>query len=235
MENISEEIRNKLKDNYKTILSKIEEIKKEKNIAKDIIFMAVSKKRPAEHVQEIYNQGQRVFGENYVKELLEKYDILPKDIEWHLIGHLQTNKIKMLLDKIPNIIIESIDNVKLALELEKHCNKLGINGLKVYMEVNISNSTTKTSADMQIIDELAETIVNKCPHLKMVGIMSLGDANNLEQFREMIKLKEQICEKYKLEKDKFIASFGTSQDFENAIREGSDEVRVGHQVFDLGN
>lgn len=219
--------------NYQKVLANINNVKAEKNITKEVRFMAVSKKRPAEAVQEVYNQGHRLFGENYVAELLEKCEKLPKDIEWHLIGHLQTNKIKKLLEKIPNIIIESVDSAKVAEELEKNCVKQGINELKVYMEVNISNSTTKTSADMNTIGEIAETIVKKCPHLKFVGIMSLGNVNDLEEFREMIKLKNELCEKYNMDKNTFIASFGTSQDYENAIREGSDEVRVGHTIFDV--
>ncbi|MCQ2820318.1 MAG: YggS family pyridoxal phosphate-dependent enzyme [archaeon] len=220
-------------ENFKKVLDQINSVKAEKNITKNIIFLAVSKRRPAEHIQEVYNLGHRIFGENYVAELLEKCDKLPKDIEWHLIGHLQTNKIKKLLEKIPNIIIESVDSVKVAEELNKQCQKDGIQGLKVYMEINISNSTTKTSADMNTINDIADTIITKCPNLKLVGIMSLGNVNNLEEFREMIKIKTSICEKYSLDPNTFIASFGTSQDFENAIREGSDEVRVGHQIFDI--
>lgn len=219
--------------NYQEVLAKFNKAKQDNNITKNVLFMAVSKKRPAEAVQEVYNLGHRLFGENYVAELLEKYEALPKDIEWHLIGHLQSNKIKKLLEKIPNLTIESVDSVKIAEELEKNCVKLGINELKVYMEVNISNSTTKTSADMNTIWDIAETIVNKSPHLKMVGIMSLGTVNCVEEFREMLVLKDQICEKYGFDKSTFIASFGTSQDFENAIKEGSDEVRIGHTIFDV--
>ena len=221
-----------LKDNYKSISDKIAQAKKDSNVNKNIIFIAVSKKRSVEDIKVIYEQGHRIFGENYVNELLEKSEQLPKDIEWHLIGHLQSNKVKKVLEKIPTITIESVDSVKLSDELNKNCSKLGITSLNVYIEINISNSTTKTGADLSIIDDIAKNIVEKCPNLKLKGIMSLGNIGNKEEFAHMLKIKEEFCEKYKLDKDSFVASFGTSQDFEDAIKAGCDEVRIGHQIFD---
>ena len=226
------ESNSKLKSNYESVCQSIDKAKKDNNITKNPILVAVSKKRSVEAIKQIYECGQRLFGENYINELLEKVDQLPKDIEWHVIGHLQTNKIKKMLEKIPNVVVESVDSVKLSDELNKNCSKLGINKLQVYIEINISNSTTKTGADLTIIDDIAKNIVEKCPNLELKGIMSLGNVNNKEEFAHMLKIKEEFCEKYKFNKDSFIASFGTSQDFENAIIAGSDEVRVGHQIFD---
>ena len=221
-----------LKDNYKTISDSIAKAKKDNNVTKNVIFIAVSKKRSVDDIKVIYDQGHRIFGENYVNELIEKSEKLPKDIEWHLIGHLQSNKVKKVLEKIPNITIESVDSVKLTEELNKNCSKLGITSLNVYIEINISNSTTKTGADLNIIDDIAKNIVEKCPNLKLKGIMSLGNIANTEEFAHMLKIKEEMCDKYKLDKESFIASFGTSQDFQEAIKAGCDEVRIGHQIFD---
>lgn len=222
----------KLKQNYKSVFDAFTcSIKKSEFNNKKVVLVAVSKKRPSEDIKIIYDQGQRIFGENYVAELIEKSLILPKDIEWHLIGHLQSNKVKKLLENIPNIVIESVDSIKIAKEINKFSSKS--NPTKVYIEINISKTETKTGANIEIIDDIAKEIVNNCPNLKLVGIMSLGNVNNKEEFNNMIKIKNDICEKYNLNKEKFIASFGTSQDFENAILSGSDEIRVGHQIFEI--
>ena len=216
----------KIKSNYESIQSNINNAK-----TKNVIFIAVSKRRTPELIQHVYDCGHRQFGENYVAELLEKYEKLPKDIEWRLIGHLQTNKIKKLLETIPNIIIESVDSVKLALELQKQALKLGISNLRVYVEINISNSTTKTGADLNVIDDIVKTIIEHCPNLKLVGIMSLGNIGNKDEFKKMVEIKNKYCEMYKINKEEFVASFGTSDDYVNAIKCGSDEVRVGSSIF----
>ena len=216
----------KIKSNYESIQSNINNAK-----TKNVIFIAVSKRRTPELIQHVYDCGHRQFGENYVAELLEKYEKLPKDIEWRLIGHLQTNKIKKLLETIPNIIIESVDSVKLALELQKQALKLGISNLRIYVEINISNSTTKTGADLNVIDDIVKTIIEHCPNLKLVGIMSLGNIGNKDEFKKMVEIKNKYCEMYKINKEEFVASFGTSDDYVNAIECGSDEVRVGSSIF----
>lgn len=104
------ESNSKLKSNYESVCQSIDKAKKDNNIIKNPILVAVSKKRSVEAIKQIYECGQRLFGENYINELLEKVDQLPKDIEWHVIGHLQSNKIKKLLEKIPNVVVESVDN-----------------------------------------------------------------------------------------------------------------------------
>ena len=229
MEIITNDKIQKLSNNLKKINNDIEKAKKEKNITKNIKLLAVSKKRNIEDIKIIYDNGHRIFGENYVNELLEKYEKLPKDIEWHLIGHLQTNKVKHLLEKIPNIIIESVDSIKVA----EAINKYATQQIKVYIEVNIGNTETKTGADIKDIYDIAETIINKCQKLELIGIMSLGNVNNIKEFKQMVDIKDEFCNKYNLNKEKFIASFGTSQDYYNAILSGSDEIRVGHTIFEI--
>ena len=221
----------KLKSNY---LSTIESIKSssEKTPNKKIpILVAVSKKRPVESIQVIYNLGQRIFGENYPQELLTKSKELPKDIEWHLIGHLQTNKVKKLLEEIPNIVIESVDRIDVVKKISQYADVK--NKTKVYLEINISGEETKTGCPLKDIFNVIDEIMKNKDKIEFVGIMSLGKIGDKKEFEKMVEIKNEICEKYSLDKNKFIASFGTSQDFNEAILSGTDEVRIGHQIFEV--
>ena len=221
----------KLKNNYKNVLEGFKKsIQNSKHNNKNALLTAVSKKRAWEDIKVIYDQGQRIFGENYPQELLPKSKLLPKDIEWHLIGHLQSNKVKKLLEEIPNIVIESVDSVDIVDKINKYASEK--NKTKVYIEINISNEDSKTGCKQDIIYNIADEIM-KSPRLELVGIMSLGNVGNKDEFEKMLKIKEEICDKYSLNKDKFIASFGTSQDYQEAIESGSDEVRIGHQIFEV--
>ena len=221
----------KLKSNYKNVLEGFTKSKNTStNANQNAILLAVSKKRPCEDIKVIYDEGQRIFGENYPQELLEKSKKLPKDIEWHLIGHLQSNKVKKLLEEIPNLVIESIDRVDIIEKINKFASEK--NKTKVYIEINISDEDSKTGCKQNDIFNIAEKIIDS-PRLELIGIMSLGNIGNKTEFEKMLKIKEELCEKYSLDKNKFIASFGTSQDYEEALLSGSDEVRVGHQIFEV--
>ena len=221
----------KLKLNYNTVLDQIKATKEKTSSKKNPILIAVSKKRSVESIQVIYNLGHRIFGENYPQELLEKSKKLPKDIEWHLIGHLQTNKVKKILEEIPNLIIESVDRIDVVKKIAQYADIK--NPTKVYLEINISNEDSKTGCPLEKIYEVIDEIIKNKDKLILVGIMSLGKIGDKQEFEKMIQIKNEICEKYGLEKDKFIASFGTSQDFQDAILSGSDEVRIGHQIFQI--
>ena len=221
----------KLKSNYKNVLEGFTKSKNTStNANQNAILLAVSKKRPCEDIKVIYDEGQRIFGENYPQELLEKSKKLPKDIEWHLIGHLQSNKVKKLLEEIPNLVIESIDRVDIIEKINKFASEK--NKTKVYIEINISDEDSKTGCKQNDIFNIAEKIIDS-PRLELIGIMSLGNIGNKTEFEKMLKIKEELCEKYSLDKNKFIASFGTSQDYEEALLSGSDELRVGHQIFEV--
>ena len=221
----------KLKLNYNSVLDQIKATKEKTSSKKNPIVIAVSKKRSVESIQVIYNLGHRIFGENYPQELLEKSKKLPKDIEWHLIGHLQTNKVKKILEEIPNIIIESVDRIDVVKKIAQYADIK--NPTKVYLEINISNEDSKTGCPLEKIYEVIDEIIKNKDKLILVGIMSLGKIGDKQEFEKMIQIKNEICEKYGLDKDKFIASFGTSQDFQDAILSGSDEVRIGHQIFQI--
>ena len=191
----------------------------------------MSKKRSVESIQVIYNLGQRIFGENYPQELLTKSKTLPKDIEWHLIGHLQTNKVKKVLEEIPNIVIESVDRIDVVKKISQYADTK--NKTKIYLEINISGEDSKTGCPIKDIYNVLDEILKNKDKMELVGIMSLGTVGDKKEFEKMVELKNTICDKYGLDKDKFIASFGTSQDFEEAILSGSDEVRIGHQIFEV--
>ena len=221
----------KLKSNYNSTIESIKSSVDKSPNKKTPILIAVSKNRPVESIQVIYDLGQRIFGENYPQELLTKSKLLPKDIEWHLIGHLQTNKVKKLLEEIPNIVIESVDRIDIVKKISQYANDK--NKTNVYLEINISGEESKTGCPIKDIFNVADEIVKNGEKMELVGIMSLGKIGDKTEFEKMIEIKKEICEKYGFDKDKFIASFGTSQDFNEAILSGSDEVRIGHQIFEV--
>ena len=221
----------KLKSNYNSTIENIKKSTEKTSTKKIPILVAVSKKRSVESIQVIYNLGQRIFGENYPQELLTKSKTLPKDIEWHLIGHLQTNKVKKVLEEIPNIVIESVDRIDVVKKISQYADTK--NKTKIYLEINISGEDSKTGCPIKDIYNVLDEIFKNKDKMELIGIMSLGTVGDKKEFEKMVELKNTICDKYGLDKDKFIASFGTSQDFEEAILSGSDEVRIGHQIFEV--
>ncbi len=198
--------------------------------AKSTKLLAVSKTKSIDQILEIYNQGHRDFGENYVNELVEKSSQLPKDINWHMIGHLQSNKAKKLL-QIDNLAaIETLDTEKLANELNSQCRKLGKKDFKVFIQVNISNDTKNGVAIDEVL-KMADHIITKCEYLKISGLMSMGNIGEEDEFTKMYELKEQILKLYPDLENEFGLSMGTSEDYELAIFHGATEVRVGSKIF----
>ena len=224
-------IEEKLKTNYNLTLENIKKSVEKTSSKKSPILIAVSKKRSVESIQVIYNLGQRIFGENYPQELLTKSKSLPKDIEWHLIGHLQTNKVKKILEEIPNVVIESVDRIDVVKKLSQYGDVK--NKTKIYLEINISGEESKTGCPLDNINIVLDEIFKNKDKMELIGIMSLGKVGDKKEFEKMVEIKNNICDKYGLDKNKFIASFGTSQDYEEAILSGSDEVRIGHQIFEV--
>jgi len=196
-------------------------------------LLVVSKTRSIEQILNLYNEGQRDFGENYLNELIEKSQKLPADINWYMIGHLQTNKVKRILS-VPNLhTIESVDSIKLAKELNNYCHKLERNQLNIYLQINISNEPSKSGVLQEEVSALYEEIVKECDLLKIKGIMSLGEIGNTKQFEAMKEIKLTLCKNFNLNKEEVILSIGTSDDFEKAIEYGSNEVRIGGLLFDF--
>ncbi|GAA5795546.1 hypothetical protein HPULCUR_000905 [Helicostylum pulchrum] len=197
-------------------------------------LVAVSKYMPAEDIEYAAKTGQTHFGENYVQELVEKSKKLPSTIDWHFIGHLQSNKCKTVAG-IPNLfLVETIDGIKKADALNKVCTAVGRQGrLKVYVQVNTSGEEAKSGVPAADALDVCKHIKENCPALELYGLMTIGmkdrDAAHNPDFEKIVELRTEI--KCKLELDVFEASFGMSSDFKEALLEGSNNVRVGTAIF----
>ena len=203
---------------------RIEEIKKEIG---NTILVAVSKTKSNEEIMKAYDLGIRDFGENYVQELIIKMDLLPKDIRWHMRGHLQTNKVKEIVKR--NIfLIESVDSIKLAKEINKEAVKNN-KKVDVLIEVNIAKDINKTGCNIEVLDNLVNQI-RELPNINLKGLMAIApntdNANEIKKsFKEMKKLKD----KYELE----LLSMGMSNDYQLAIECGTNIVRIGTKIFGI--
>ncbi len=196
-------------------------------------LVAVSKTRSNDEILEIYNQGQRVFGENRVQEWLEKKDQLPNDIEWHIIGHLQTNKVKFIIPGVT--LIHSIDSVKLlnkVNQVSKEANQI----TKVLLQYKVAQEVTKFGIDPD--NDLG--IIEACRELTNVevcGLMAMGtftnDKNiNKREFEKLVSIFNRLKETEFKNSDLFkIKSMGMSGDYDLAIEHGSNMVRVGSLLF----
>ena len=201
----------------------IEELKKELKSEKNLVL--VSKTRSNEEILEAYNLGIRDFGENYVQELVKKMDALPEDIRWHMIGHLQTNKVKDIVRR--NIyLIESVDSIKLAKEINKEAiknNKI----INILIEVKISQDPDKTGCKKEDLEDIIK-YVKHLSNINLQGLMTIGpNTEDNEIIRKSFKEMKQLQNKYKLP----LLSMGMSNDYKIAIEEGTNIVRIGTKVF----
>ena len=215
-------------------------IKENLNIIKQKIpanvkLIAVSKTKPFEIIQETYNCGVRAFGENKAQELKEKYELLPKDIEWHFIGHLQTNKVKYIAPFIS--LVHGVDSFKLLEELNKEAikNKRIINCL---LQFHIATEETKFGLDLSEANEILFSDDFKNLHnIKIVGIMGMAtftdDENKIRlEFKNLKNIFDKIKSSHFNNDDSFKEiSMGMSDDFQIAIEEGSTMVRIGTAIF----
>lgn len=200
----------------------LEELRKEIN---DVTLVAVSKTKSNEKILEAYNLGIRDFGENYVQELTTKMDTLPKDIKWHMIGHLQTNKVKDLVKR--NIyLIQSVDSIKLAKEINKEAQKQK-KKVNILVEVKTSSEESKTGIPPEELDNLIQEI-KELPNINLLGLMTIGpNTENEEEVRKAFKLLKEQKDKYNLN----ILSMGMTNDYKIAISEGSNLIRIGTKIF----
>lgn len=207
--------------NYKDILSQLPQ---------NVKLVAVSKTNPADKIKEVYDLGQKAFGENKVQELLEKQPVLPNDIEWHLIGHLQTNKVKYIAGFVA--MIESIDSEKLLKEVDKEAlrNKRKIN---VLLQVKIAKEDTKFG----LTTDEANDIFNKYiegnfPNVEIKGLMGMASfVDDETQIREEFSVLKNLFDELSQLKPLETLSMGMSGDFPIAIESGSNSVRVGSAIF----
>lgn len=200
----------------------IEELKREIG---DTTLVAVSKTKPNEDIMKAYNLGIRDFGENYVQELITKMDSLPKDIRWHMIGHLQTNKVKDIVKR--NIyLIESVDSIKLASTINKEAiknNKI----INILIEVNVVNDSNKTGCSLNDLDSLIN-YVKELSNIKLLGLMAIGPiTDNNELIRKYFHDMKLLKDKYKFE----LLSMGMSHDYKVALLEETNIIRIGTKIF----
>ena len=203
------------------------------SLPEGVTLVAVSKFHPVEALQEAYDAGQRVFGESRAQELVAKARVLPKDIEWHFIGPLQSNKVK---DIAPFIhLIHSIDSVKLLQEVNKQAAKHD-RVIRVLLEIHVAEEETKHGFSVEECRELAAHLP-ELPHVSISGIMGMAtqtddEAQIRREFRTLHQLFEELkAGAFKDSDDFSILSMGMSHDYRIAIEEGSTMVRVGTYIF----
>ncbi|AZI40595.1 YggS family pyridoxal phosphate-dependent enzyme [Epilithonimonas vandammei] len=210
-----------IQQNYQAILSQLPE---------NVKLVTVSKTNPAEKIKEVYDLGQRAFGENKVQELLEKQLVLPNDIEWHLIGHLQTNKVKYIAGFIS--MIESIDSEKLLKEVDKEALKNN-RKINVLLQVKIAKEETKFGLTVDETKDIFNKYLNgNYPNIEIKGLMGMASfVDDETQIREEFSILKNLFDELSELKPLETLSMGMSGDFPLAIDCGSNSVRVGSAIF----
>ncbi len=223
-------------ENCKDIKEKIDRAKgKAERNDEEILLVGVSKTQPAEKLIEAFNSGINVFGENKVQELIQKYPLV-EGIKWHFIGHLQKNKVKYIIDKVE--LIHSLDNNELAEEINKRAGKIN-RIMPVLIQVNIGRENTKSGVLEEDVIEFSK-LLSKYQNILVLGIMAIPPVNgNNEVTRNYFKKVYKIYDEIKTYKyDNFdikYLSMGMTGDFEIAIEEGANIVRVGTGIFGKRN
>lgn len=222
-------IRDQLHDVEKKIQAACERAGRKRE---EVTLIAVSKTKPVEVLQEAYDLGVRVFGENKVQELTEKYDALPRDIRWHMIGHLQTNKVKYIVEKAE--LIHSVDSIRLAQAIEKEAAKRE-RTVDILVEVNVAEEESKFGVRVDEVIPFIEKLA-QFSHIHVCGLMTIAPfVENPEEnrpiFKNLHKLSVDIAHKNIDNVNVNILSMGMTNDYEVAIEEGATMVRVGTGIF----
>lgn len=198
----------------------------------DVKLIAVSKTKPVSDIEELYGHGVRVFGENKVQELCDKYEALPKDIEWHMIGHLQRNKVKYIVGKAA--LIHSVDSLRLAMQIEAEAAKKNVIA-NILIEVNVAEEESKFGLKA---DEALKNIteIAKLPHIRIKGLMTIAPfvenpEDNRKYFKKLQQLAVDIQAKNIDNVDMNELSMGMTGDYMVAVEEGATYVRVGTGIF----
>ena len=226
-----------LKENLKTVEEHVlEACKRAGRSREEVTLIAVSKTKPLEMLQEIYGEGVRDFGENKVQELCDKMEQLPSDIRWHMIGHLQRNKVKYIVGKVA--LIHSVDTYRLAEEINIQAKKRGII-VPILVEVNIAGEETKFGTTAEDARLLVEEI-SKLENVRIRGLMTIAPfvenpEDNRLYFRKIKQLSVDITNKNIDNVSMEILSMGMTGDYEVAIEEGATMVRVGTGIFGARN
>jgi pyridoxal phosphate enzyme (YggS family) len=215
-----------IKENLLQIKSKLPE---------HVTLVAVSKTKPIEDLQEAYNAGQRIFGENKIQEMAEKHEALPKDIEWHMIGHLQSNKVKYMASFVD--LIHGVDKLKTLKEINKQAKKHE-RVINCLLQVKIAKEDTKFGFSLDEIETtiLSEELTN-LEHIKIVGFMGMATfTDDQNQLQEEFSSLKNVFDKLKAQHQSIkILSMGMSGDYQLAIENGSTMIRVGRSIFGQRN
>jgi pyridoxal phosphate enzyme (YggS family) len=216
-----------------SVADKIKEIRAE--LPQGVRLVAVSKYHPVEMIQEAYAVGQRLFGENKVQEMTAKHEVLPADIEWHFIGHLQTNKIKFIAHYVS--MIHGIDSFRLLSEVNKHAAREG-RVIKCLLQIHIAREETKFGfAPEECLEMLKSEPWQELKNVEICGLMTMGsNTDDMEQvrgeFRSVKRLFDEVKSRWFVGADSFCElSMGMSHDYHLAIEAGSTMVRVGSSIF----
>ena len=202
----------------------------------EVTLIAVSKTKPVEMLKEAYDAGARVFGENKVQEIVDKYDQMPSDVKWHMIGHLQRNKVKYIVDKVA--MIHSVDSLRLAETIEKEAAKKAVI-VPILIEVNVAQEESKFGLKPEEVLPLIEQIAD-FSHIRIKGLMTIAPyvdnaEENREIFRELKKLSVDIAAKNINNVTMSVLSMGMTGDYMVAVQEGATMVRVGTGIFGARN
>lgn len=215
------------------ISDKLNEIKSE--LPDDVCLVAVSKFHPISELQEAYDAGQRIFGESHVQELMAKAEALPKDIEWHFIGHLQTNKVKYIAPFIK--LIHAVDTLKLLKEIDKQAKKCN-RTIPCLLEMHLAKEESKYGFTPEALDEmLEEGEWSKLANIRIAGLMCMAtntdDSDVIHQeFHHARNIFDSVKERFFKNDDSFRElSMGMSHDYKIAVEEGTTMVRVGSKLF----
>ena len=210
-----------------------------KELPEGVKLVAITKTKPVEAIMEAYHAGHKIFGENKVQELVEKYEALPGDIEWHMVGHLQSNKVKYIAPFVH--LIHGVDRAKLFNVIDKEGRKNN-RVIDILMQFHIAREETKFGFDLQEAKELLESeAFRKYEFLKVKGVMGMAtftdDMNQVRsEFEELVRIYNELKEKYFSADPEFKEiSMGMSGDYHVALEEGTTMVRIGSLIFGKRN
>ena len=213
-----------------SISTKIEEL--HASLPQDVTLVAVSKFYPVESLMEAYNAGQRVFGENRVQELLTKEEVLPKDIEWHMIGHLQTNKVRQIVPFVA--MIQSVDSVRLIECINREAERIG-RVVDILLEIHVAQEESKTGWNYEeLVEYLQSGAMAELKNIRVRGVMGMATNTDDEtivrsDFERLAECKNELAPRFGEEFDTL--SMGMSEDYALAIECGSTMVRIGSSIF----
>lgn len=222
-----------IRENYQIVEQNIcEACKRSGRERQEVTLIAVSKTKPVSMIEEAIKAGAKVFGENKVQELCEKYEVLPKNLHWHLIGHLQRNKVKYIIDKAE--LIHSVDSLRLAQEISKEAVKKQLT-VNILIEVNVAEEESKFGVRTGETENLIQEIA-KLPNIKVQGLMTIAPyVENPEENRSVFRTLKKLAVDIKMKNiDNVrmdVLSMGMTGDYQVAIEEGATMVRVGTGIF----